>query len=292
MQEEWDGIRDASIRDLPFPFSSYRPGQRQLAAAVYRTVRDEGRLLCQAPTGIGKTISTLYPAVKALGEDIPKSSFYLTAKTITRQATMDACEKNGGAGAAAAHHRPTAKDKICFLPGRRRKSQRGVQSDGCPTPKGISAGSTMHYTICLGRCDLYSRAAVEACAREHRVCPLRAPAGCHPLVRLYAWGLQLSFSILRCISAGFSTFRRALTPFSSTRHNLVDRAREMYSASLSKSTAWAVKKVLHKKEALTRALAALNKAFLALREGDTEERTVTRGGGCRHPPVPPQPGGG
>ena len=59
-------------------------------------------------------------------------------------------------------------------------------------------------------------------------------------------------------------------------HNLVDRAREMYSASLSKSTAWAVKKVLHKKEALTRALAALNKAFLALREGDTEERTVTR----------------
>ena len=128
MQEEWDGIRDASIRDLPFPFSSYRPGQRQLAAAVYRTVRDEGRLLCQAPTGIGKTISTLYPAVKALGEGYTEKLFYLTAKTITRQATMDACEKM----AAAAHHRPDRQRQNLLLPGRRRKSQRGVQSGRLP----------------------------------------------------------------------------------------------------------------------------------------------------------------
>ena len=61
-------MRDATIRAMPFPFAEYRSGQRKLAAAVYRTIVAKGRLFCQAPTGIGKTISTLFPAVKAMGE--------------------------------------------------------------------------------------------------------------------------------------------------------------------------------------------------------------------------------
>ena len=276
MQEEWDGIRDASIRDLPFPFSSYRPGQRQLAAAVYRTVRDEGRLLCQAPTGIGKTISTLYPAVKALGEGYTEKLFYLTAKTITRQATMDACEKMAAQGLRLRTIVLTAKDKICFCRDADGNRNGECNPDGCPYAKGhFSRVNDALYDL-LGRCDLYSRAAVEACAREHRVCPfelqLDATLWCDCIVGDYNYLFDPQVYLRRF----FDVPQGAYTFLIDEAHNLVDRAREMYSASLSKSTAWAVKKVLHKKEALTRALAALNKAFLALREGDTEERTVTR----------------
>ena len=276
MQEEWDGIRDASIRDLPFPFSSYRPGQRQLAAAVYRTVRDEGRLLCQAPTGIGKTISTLYPAVKALGEGYTEKLFYLTAKTITRQATMDACEKMAAQGLRLRTIVLTAKDKICFCRDADGNRNGECNPDGCPYAKGhFSRVNDALYDL-LGRCDLYSRAAVEACAREHRVCPfelqLDATLWCDCIVGDYNYLFDPQVYLRRF----FDVPQGAYTFLIDEAHNLVDRAREMYSASLSKSTAWAVKKALHKKEALTRALAALNKAFLALREGDTEERTVTR----------------
>ena len=276
MQEEWDGIRDASIRDLPFPFSSYRPGQRQLAAAVYRTVRDEGRLLCQAPTGIGKTISTLYPAVKALGEGYTEKLFYLTAKTITRQATMDACEKMAAQGLRLRTIVLTAKDKICFCRDADGNRNGECNPDGCPYAKGhFSRVNDALYDL-LGRCDLYSRAAVEACAREHRVCPfelqLDATLWCDCIVGDYNYLFDPQVYLRRF----FDIPQGAYTFLIDEAHNLVDRAREMYSASLSKSTAWAVKKALHKKEALTRALAALNKAFLALREGDTEERTVTR----------------
>ena len=78
-RQDWEGTRDASIKATAFPYPHYRPGQRRLAEAVYRTARDGGRLFCQAPTGIGKTISTLFPAIKAIGEGIADKIFYLTA---------------------------------------------------------------------------------------------------------------------------------------------------------------------------------------------------------------------
>ena len=74
---------------MKFPFSAYRPGQRELAAKVYRCVRDAKRLFAQAPTGIGKTVSTLFPALKALGEEHGKKLFYLSAKTVAAKAALD-----------------------------------------------------------------------------------------------------------------------------------------------------------------------------------------------------------
>ena len=167
----WAGARAASLQALPFPFDQYRGGQRAMAAAAYRTFRDGGRLLCQAPTGIGKTISTLYPAVKALGEGYTEKLFYLTAKTITRQATMDACEKMAAQGLRLRTIVLTAKDKICFCRDADGNRNGECNPDGCPYAKGhFSRVNDALYDL-LGRCDLYSRAAVEACAREHRVCP-------------------------------------------------------------------------------------------------------------------------
>lgn len=96
-------------------YPHYRPGQRRLAEAVYRTARDGPPLFCQAPTGIGKTISTLFPAIKAIGEGIADKIFYLTAKTITRQVAESACDAMRAGGLRLKTVTLTAKDKICFL---------------------------------------------------------------------------------------------------------------------------------------------------------------------------------
>jgi hypothetical protein len=95
LRYNWAAERNLSIRSLDFPFTEYRQGQRKMAASVYKTINGSGKLFCQAPTGIGKTISTLFPSVKAVGEGIAERIFYLTAKTITRQAAEGRLKKCG-----------------------------------------------------------------------------------------------------------------------------------------------------------------------------------------------------
>src|SRR5699024_6914841 len=88
-QFQWQKQRDASMQGLEFPFP-YRPGQRELVSGVYRTILRRKELFVQAPTGIGKTMSTVFPAVRALGEGHGDKIFYLTAKTITRTVAQEA----------------------------------------------------------------------------------------------------------------------------------------------------------------------------------------------------------
>jgi DNA excision repair protein ERCC-2 len=77
---DWHNLRDQSIHQFDFPYPAYRSGQRDLAVAVYQTIRDNDKLFVQAPTGVGKTIATLFPAVKAVGMGLVSKIFYLTAK--------------------------------------------------------------------------------------------------------------------------------------------------------------------------------------------------------------------
>lgn len=88
LEIRWRRIRDASLRDLEFPFS-YRPGQRDLAVHVYHTICHGKKLFLEAPTGTGKTISAVFPALKAMGEGKADRLFYFTAKTVTGQVAME-----------------------------------------------------------------------------------------------------------------------------------------------------------------------------------------------------------
>ncbi|NLP28225.1 MAG: DEAD/DEAH box helicase [Clostridia bacterium] len=111
--EQWVDLRNLSIRSLNFPFDSYRKGQRELAVSVYQTIREEKSIFVQAPTGIGKTISTIFPTVKAMGEGHISKIFYLTAKTITRQVAEEAINKMRDCHLSFKSITLTAKDKIC-----------------------------------------------------------------------------------------------------------------------------------------------------------------------------------
>ena len=102
---------------LAFPFPAYRPGQRELAVAAYRVLANGGRLFLAAPTGIGKTISVLFPAVKALGEGKLERIFYLTARTVGRAIAEKALADLRRAGLKLRAVTLTAKEKVCVREG-------------------------------------------------------------------------------------------------------------------------------------------------------------------------------
>jgi len=268
---EWAEVRDASIRDLEFPYPSYRQGQRRLAVAVYRTVRDGGRLFAQAPTGIGKTISTLFPSVKALGEGSAGKIFYLTAKTITRQVAESACGEMRAKGLRMKSVTITAKDKICFM------ERRECNPDACPYAKGHYDRVNDALYAMLQKEDMYTRDVIERYAKDYCVCP-------------FELGLDLSMWS-DCIIADYNYVfdpRAYLRRFFAAgraydyvflideAHNLVDRAREMFSARLSKSAFYQIYKQLGKKDKLRKVLSRINKEMLAMRRECGGERFLQR----------------
>ena len=112
-QIEWERERTESIKKTEFPYE-YREGQKELVTSVYRTILRKKKLFIQAPTGVGKTIATVFPSVKAVGEGLADKIFYLTAKTITRTVAQQAFTHLRQKGLQMKSVVLTAKEKICF----------------------------------------------------------------------------------------------------------------------------------------------------------------------------------
>ena len=108
----WKEKRTASLKELEFPFA-YREGQKELAVSVYKTILRRKRLFIQAPTGVGKTLSVLFPSLKAMGEELADKIFYLTARTITRTVAADALDILRARNIRVKSLILTAKEKLC-----------------------------------------------------------------------------------------------------------------------------------------------------------------------------------
>nr|MBC8385629.1 DEAD/DEAH box helicase [Candidatus Cloacimonadota bacterium] len=113
---EYKNLRNESIQNLKFPFEKYRLGQHKMATEVYKTVRDSGQLIVQAPTGIGKTLAVIFPAIKSFPEKYTTKIFYLTPKTTGKEVAEKAFRKMNENGLIFKFLTLTAKDKICFNP--------------------------------------------------------------------------------------------------------------------------------------------------------------------------------
>ena len=259
-QFQWEKIRTASIKELEFPFP-YREGQKDLITYVYRTIYHKRKLFIEAPTGVGKTISTLFPAVKAMGEGMGDKIFYLTAKTITRTVAENTIALMREKGLKLKSVVLTARDKICFM----EESQ--CNPDFCPYAKGHFDRVNDALYDMLTHTDNYSREEIENYARKHQVCPFEfcldmslfadAVIGDYNylfdphvyLKRFFAEGVQENYVFLM-----------------DEAHNLVERGREMYSAALIKEDFLAMKRLC--KEYSTRICHQLdrcNKELLALK---------------------------
>ncbi len=125
----WREKRNRSIKALEFPFP-YREGQKDLAVSVYRTILRKKKLFVQAPTGVGKTMATIFPTVKAVGEGLGEKIFYLTAKTITRTVAEQAFQTLKEQELQMKVITLTAKEKICFC------EETECNPDACPYAKG------------------------------------------------------------------------------------------------------------------------------------------------------------
>lgn len=253
--------RDRSISQLSFPFKTYRAGQRKLAGAVYKTIEEKVSLFAKAPTGIGKTISTTFPAIKAIGEGHLQHLFYLTAKTITRTAAEEAFALMQAGGLHLHAVTITAKDKVCF------QEEVSCRKEDCPFADGYYDRINGAVLDILTHETLIGRQVIEKYARKHRVCPfeysLDLAYAADAVICDYNYIFDPKVSLKRMF--GEQKSRTALLV--DEAHNLVDRAREMYSAELNKADFLALQRGYKgMNAAVYRAAKAVNGFFIALRK--------------------------
>ena len=260
-QIEWRKARNASIKGIEFPFP-YRKGQRDLAVSVYRTILRKKKLFIQAPTGVGKTISTVFPAVKAVGEELGEKIFYLTAKTITRTVAEQAFKTLREQNLKFKVITLTAKEKICFC------EETSCNPDDCPYAKGhFERVNDAVYELLMQE-DVMSREVLEAQARKHKVCPfemaLDVSTWVDGVICDYNYVFDPDARLRRFFAEGGAGGYLFLID---EAHNLVERGRQMYSAELCKEDFLAVKKLV-KGEAprFAKRLEACNKILLAMKK--------------------------
>ncbi|MCR5267459.1 MAG: ATP-dependent DNA helicase [Lachnospiraceae bacterium] len=256
----WKEIRNASIKKTEFPFT-YRPGQSDLAASVYRTIYLKKRLFIEAPTGVGKTISTVFPAVKAMGEGLSDKIFYLTAKTITRTVATECFNILREGGLQMKTVVITAKEKTCPL------DSCECNPDACERAKGhYDRINDAMYDLLMHE-DSFDRETIETYAKDHCVCPfemcLDMSLFSDAVICDYNYVFDPNVYLRRFFGEGVTGDYLFLID---EAHNLVDRGMSMYSAILFKEDILTVLSLVKKHDAkLARGLNNTNKQFLVLK---------------------------
>ncbi len=235
---EWKKTRQASIEDLEFPFP-YRDGQRDLAAYVYQTIYHKKKLFLEAPTGVGKTISTVFPAVKAMGKGMGEKLFYLTAKTITRTVAEDTFSLLREKGLRFKSVILTAKEKICFM------EKPDCNPEACPYAKGhFDRINDAIYDLLVTE-ESFTREKIEEYAEKYQVCPFEMCLD----MSLFADGIIGDYNYLFDPHVYLKRFfgdssEKNYLFLIDEAHNLLERGREMYSAVLKKEIFLEIKRSL------------------------------------------------
>ena len=258
--QAWLARRDQSIQQLDFPYVDYRRGQREMAVAVYKAIRAKERLYVQSPTGVGKTIATLFPAVKALGQGLATKIFYLTAKTSGRLVAENALDDMRRAGLYVGSVTLTAKEKICFcLP---------VNCD--PEVCVFARGYFDKVKAALEEIDQYqafTRPVIEMIAQKHQICPFEFSLDVALWVDCIICDYNYAFDPRVYLHRFFDFSTEPYIFLVDEAHNLPDRARSMYSAELDKATVLHLQRTLKPHlPGLAKKLSAINKLLLKKRK--------------------------
>ncbi|MDQ8734174.1 helicase C-terminal domain-containing protein [Paenibacillus sp. LHD-38] len=253
--------RNESIRELAFPFEAYRAGQRKLAGAVYKSIEEGVRLFAKAPTGIGKTISTTYPAIKAMGSGMLQRFYYLTARTTTRAAAEDALLFMKSKGLHLQSVTITAKDKICF------QEEVRCEKEHCPYADGYYDRINGAVLDILEQETVMTRSVIEAYAHKHRVCPFEFSLDLAYAADAVICDYNYIFDPRISFKRQYAEMKKRTALLVDEAHNLVDRAREMFSAELTKAPFLALQRELKGVHGEGyRTAKAINDYFIALRK--------------------------
>ena len=256
LESDWVNKRNESIKRLKFPFENYRPGQRELAVRVYKSITDSKKCFAQAPTGTGKTISTLFPAIKAMGEDKTSKIFYLTAKTITREVTQNTISLMRKKDLNLKAVTITAKEKICKM------DEVNCNPEYCPYANGYFDRINNSLKDILAKYNDYSKDNIEKISEEYMLCPFELSLDLTNLSDVIICDYNYVFDPRVYLKRFFDTKTTDYTFLIDEAHNLVDRAREMYSATLNEEKFVKVKKLISKKDKrITRVIKEIQSYF-------------------------------
>lgn len=253
--------RNKSITTLKFPFEKYRLGQRELAKACFNTIREKSVLFAQAPTGIGKTISTIFPAVKALGENRGERIVYLTAKTITRTVAEDAVNRLKDKGLSCRNITLTAKDKICF------KEKSVCNPENCEYALNYYDKVNNSIYNMLKQEDNFTRETIEEYARKEGLCPFELSLDLSMWCDVIICDYNYAFDPRAKLKRFFEDDVDKNILLVDEGHNLVDRSRNMYSAEIYKEKILSASKAVKGKAPnLYKYLNSINKYLIELRK--------------------------
>ena len=257
-QKKWKEERNHSLQSLEFPFS-YREGQRKMVSSVYHAIGASRQIFIQAPTGVGKTMSTIFPAVRAVGEGKGETIFYLTAKTITRTVAQEAFEVLREKGMKYKVVTITAKEKLCFM------DETKCDPVHCPYARGhFDRVNDAVYELWTTK-SRYDRETIREQAEKWQVCPfemcLDLSLWVDAVICDYNYVFDPTVHLKRFFGEGAGGDYVFLID---EAHNLAERGREMYSASICREDAVRVRKVM--KERAPRLYRSLGKLDKQLKE--------------------------
>ena len=261
----WKKERNASMKDLQFPFP-YREGQRDIVSGVYHTVSSGKTLFVQAPTGVGKTMSAIFPSVRAIGEGKGETLFYLTAKTITGTVAQEAFHILREKGLKFKVTAITAKEKLCF------QDTPECTPEKCPYAKGhFDRVNDAVYELWTTE-EVYSREVIRAHAEKWQVCPfemcLDLSIWVDGIICDYNYVFDPNVHLKRFFGENISGDHIFLID---EAHNLVERGREMYSAGISRQSLVALRKKIRKRfSKLARTLDKAHRQMMELEENLAE----------------------
>ena len=225
-QIEWRKKRNESMENLEFPFA-YRKGQREMVSGIYHAISKKEQIFIQAPTGVGKTMSAVFPAVRAIGQGMAETVFYLTARTITRTVAQDAFEILRDRGLLFKVITITAKEKLCFC------DKPECDPEKCPYAKGhYDRINDAVYELWTTE-QSFDRETLLRHAQKWQVCPfemsLDLAVWMDGVICDYNYVFDPNVYLKRFFGENVSGNYLFLID---EAHNLVDRGREMYSASI------------------------------------------------------------
>ncbi len=258
-----------SAKSLDFPYSSYRKGQRKMAVSVYETIVKKKRIFLQAPTGIGKTISTLYPSLKLMGQGEVEKIYYLTARSSAKEVAFDTMRTITDKGVRVKSVLITAKEKICFM------EECQCHKDYCPYAENYFDKINGALYDAIRNYDLFSREIIENIAKKHQVCPFELTLEISLYSDVTICDYNYFYNPRVSLRRGFGEESIRTVVLVDEAHNLPDRAREMYSADLVRSEFLEVSRPLKDSwKKVYKSIRGINKLLLDLSKETKKEGTT------------------
>lgn len=228
LEKKWIDFRNDSIENFNFPFEVYRKGQRELAIRVYKAIAEGKKCFAEAPTGTGKTMSTLFPAVKALGAKETNKIFYITAKTTTREIANNTLRIMREKGLNIRSVNITAKDKCCKM------EEKKCIPEYCPYANGYFDRVNMALKEALKHKEEYDLEYINKLSDEYNICPfefsLELSNFCDVVICDYNYIFDPQASLKGILEGKAKDY----TILIDEAHNLLDRGRSMYSSKIFK----------------------------------------------------------